>query len=304
MKCRNPFFKGGKKFITKAQAQTLSSGQRLALTPFPCGRCIECRTFKAQCWTTRIIIEFSMFADSAFITLTYDEEHLPKGHILEKKELTKFFKRFRKIIHPKKIRYFAVGEYGTEGERIINPHYHIILFNHSYLDEEPIREAWALGDIHFGDVTAHSARYCTKYVCKGWSADSRNLPKQLPPEFMVSSRGKPGGVGATGIKEIAKVLRRSLQLKPGEPYKGSPIFQISFLRKNWPLDRYMRQKLNEELFLDPRVAAQKLYDYQEEIFEEHLTDVTTFARSIILTNTRKSIINQRKRKHYEKRGKL
>lgn len=64
-----------------------------------------------------------------FLTLTYNNEHLPKCGIF-KEEIQLFLKRLRikldrlNISH--NLRYVAVGEYGSKSKR---PHYHMILWN-------------------------------------------------------------------------------------------------------------------------------------------------------------------------------
>jgi hypothetical protein len=66
--------------------------------------------------------------------LTYDDEHLPPNNSLLKKDLQKFFYKLRQKIKPIKIRYFAVGEYGSNKTK--RPHYHIILFGYVPKDLE------------------------------------------------------------------------------------------------------------------------------------------------------------------------
>ena len=43
----------------------------------PCGQCLECRTRYAAQWADRIVLEARYHEHSFFITLTYDEEHVP-----------------------------------------------------------------------------------------------------------------------------------------------------------------------------------------------------------------------------------
>ena len=88
-----------------------------------CGKCIACRIAKSNEWGTRIYHELDYYPESCFLTLTYDEEHLPDDYGLHKKHLQDFFKRLRKNTG-KKIKYYAVGEYGENYDR---PHYHCIM---------------------------------------------------------------------------------------------------------------------------------------------------------------------------------
>ncbi len=88
----------------------------------PCGQCISCRLKKAREWSIRIMNECSYYEKNCFLTLTYDEEHLPSSYSISKRELQLFLKKLRKKC---KFRYFGSGEYGDKSMR---PHYHIILF--------------------------------------------------------------------------------------------------------------------------------------------------------------------------------
>lgn len=107
-----------------------------------------------------------------FITLTYDTQYVPISKngllTLDKVDLQKYLKRLRWLERgsPYSIKYYAVGEYGKKRKR---PHYHLILFN--VLDEENIKAAWslddqAIGDVHYGSVTAASVGYTLKYINK------------------------------------------------------------------------------------------------------------------------------------------
>ena len=91
----------------------------LKFTQIGCGRCEECRIAKANEWATRMTEEAKLHKENCFITLTYNNENLPKYKSLVKKELQDFFKRLRKK-YGNGIRYYACGEYGPKGKR---PHY-------------------------------------------------------------------------------------------------------------------------------------------------------------------------------------
>ena len=44
----------------------------------PCGKCLACRLDKAKEWATRSIMEAKLHNKNCFITITYDNKHLPK----------------------------------------------------------------------------------------------------------------------------------------------------------------------------------------------------------------------------------
>lgn len=137
-------------------------------TPIPCGKCIQCRIAYSRQWAIRCLEEAKYSKYSYFVTLTYDNEHLPfnslpvfddeTGEIigdythstLRKEDLTTFFKDLRYAFwkyagEPRKdngkpdysecsFRYFACGEYGTDPKKTHRPHFHFLLFSDLQLD--------------------------------------------------------------------------------------------------------------------------------------------------------------------------
>ena len=98
---------------------------RQGLMEFGCGQCIPCRIGKRRLWTHRILLESFTHDYNSFVTLTYDESHLPEDGGLNHGHVQKFLKLLRKKVAPAKVRYFVVGEYGEKSGR---PHYHLALF--------------------------------------------------------------------------------------------------------------------------------------------------------------------------------
>lgn len=85
--------------------------------PVPCGKCFECRVMRSREWSFRIALEARAASESCMITLTYNDEHLPADNSVDKRAVQLFIKRLREKIYPKKIRYFACGEYGAKRSR-------------------------------------------------------------------------------------------------------------------------------------------------------------------------------------------
>lgn len=101
----------------------------------PCGKCPECLERRRADWSLRLSYESRRHINSQFITLTYEDDHMVYGArspTLVKADLQLFFKRLRKRLIDSKLKYYAIGEYGTNTYR---PHYHIILFglDHSHV---------------------------------------------------------------------------------------------------------------------------------------------------------------------------
>lgn len=126
----------------------------------PCQHCIGCRLAKTREWKLRLMMENSMWKESCFITLTYDDDHLhvtPCGHVtLWPDDIQKFFKRVRQSLHrwkmkndpdyrfdyekhresmwmaepfripsPPLLKNYYCGEYGDKFGR---PHFHAIVY--------------------------------------------------------------------------------------------------------------------------------------------------------------------------------
>lgn len=118
-----------------------------------------------------------MHRDKCFVTLTYDDAHLPAGRSLDKTHWQKFIRALRKATNAK-IRYFACGEYGDKDQR---PHYHALLFGIDFPDKKfhsrngrgetiykskRLEEIWGKGFCTIGAVTFESAAYTARYVLK------------------------------------------------------------------------------------------------------------------------------------------
>jgi len=150
----------------------------------PCGKCSFCAATRRSDWATRIDYEARLHLVKKFITLTYANPYLHWAHgnpQLDKPDLQKWFKRVRKT--GAKIRYYAVGEYGSKTFR---PHYHVLLFG--AVSEKVIRESWPYGQVHIGSVTEASVMYCLGYIIngKGWKMRTK---RERP--FSLMSR-RPG----------------------------------------------------------------------------------------------------------------
>lgn len=120
--------------------------------------------------------ESSLYERNSFITLTYDDEHLPPGNTLVLKHFQDFMKRLRKQFGTN-IRYLHCGEYG---EKFGRPHYHALIFNFDFDDKEPffvknghtnytsdtLQALWPFGHSVVGELTYESAAYVSRYTTK------------------------------------------------------------------------------------------------------------------------------------------
>lgn len=147
----------------------------------PCGRCIGCRLDRGQSWSVRCLHEAQLYDSNLFVTLTYDDDHVPLDRSLSVRDTQLFLKRLRKRVRGVTravngkfpIRYFCAGEYGELTDR---PHYHLLLFNAHFADRvrvgkrlfasEELSSIWLQGSAYFGNVTPASASYVSQYCLK------------------------------------------------------------------------------------------------------------------------------------------
>lgn len=208
MLCTNPFTAGVK--------QT-----RFGEIGIPCGKCMACRINKTSEWTMRLQHELKYFDDSSFITLTYDDNWLPQGGELIKRDLQLFIKRFRKFIGSRcRIKYYACGEYGDTSLR---PHYHLIVLGwkpktikyvtydgtRKIYSSPEISNLWQFGHNTVGVVTHDSIQYVVGYVRKKLDGDKANevYGKRQRPFALISK-----GIGERYALEHADKLEEELAI--------------------------------------------------------------------------------------------
>ena len=56
---------------------------------FPCGQCVGCRLERSRQWAVRCMHEASLYKHNCFITLTYDDAHLPANGSLDYSDFQK-----------------------------------------------------------------------------------------------------------------------------------------------------------------------------------------------------------------------
>lgn len=294
MKCEKPFIKhpGGARNLADREA-------RIDGLPLPCGRCKSCRINKKREWKHRLLLEQTQHEKSAFVTLTYDDLFIPKGGNLEPKDLTNFWKRLRKAIYPRKIRYFIVGEYGSKNWR---PHYHAAIFGICYTEREVIEKAWiytatgdSLGFVHTGDLTKHSADYMCDYVIKNmyWQ---NPLLNGLRPEFTRSSN-RPG-IGAKAINEIGKDILES------NHFKGHRVRTLRYKTGERSLGRYLQGKLDESCKVPKQIIDRDIQDLADRNSLRSVSYDGNHVIGQIIADDEKRKIRDKKHKIFKKRKKL
>lgn len=228
----------------------------------PCMKCMNCRIRRTAEWTKRILDE-SEGKESCFVTLTYDESKIPPDFSLKKKDLQKFFKRLRKKLKEKTIKYYACGEYGDTTQR---PHYHMIIIGWQpeleslyYIKKDvvtsrEIEKLWKFGYNTVGNLTKESAQYVTGYIRKkmyGKKDYNPYFPREAP--FCLSSKN-------LGYEYAQKYWNRILN---GETVNG----------KNLGIPRYYIKKLatisDIETLTDAQLYRQARMLENYKTFEEY-----------------------------------
>lgn len=220
--------------------------------PVPCRKCRACRIARARTWAVRILHEMAVSDSAAFVTLTYREEDLPFDLSLSKRAFVLFMKRLRKELAPRKVRYFACGEYGEKRGR---PHYHVILFNVSLRDKPVIEQAWPCGFVHMGSVTYDSARYVADYLQKD---DRREKWDDREPPFSLKSQGLGrdyiDNVGLDGFTTMGYIRIRGVDLEMPRYYKQ----RLGIATDAYLAGRYEHDKREEDLLAESGQSKQEM----------------------------------------------
>lgn len=177
----------------------------------PCGHCLGCHIDYSRNWANRMILELQDNPKAIFVTLTYDDDHLPISDsmlpTLSVRDVQLFFKRLRKKFSGIKIRYYLAGEYGPTTHR---PHYHAIIYGlelsdfsdlvyvgcnklrQPYYSSELFAGIWGNGFVQMSNVSYRTCAYVARYVLKKhYKADVDFMSLGIHSEFNLSSR-KPG----------------------------------------------------------------------------------------------------------------
>lgn len=234
------------------------------LVKVPCGRCYGCRLDIARDWALRCYCEAQMHNENSFITLTYNDVNLPKDGCISKIHLTKFIKALRKVIAPKRLRYYACGEYGVKFSR---PHYHAIIFGFDFPDKEfhhvsnpkktnrfstasqnkvyiskILAKIWKKGFCTIGEVSIESAGYVARYIRKKMGGDiALKYYNGRVPEFASMSR-RPG-IGRPWIeKYFHDIYPKDFVTVNGRSFKPPRYFDKYLMRRNWKMYEQVKAK--------------------------------------------------------------
>lgn len=250
-----------------------------------CGQCIGCRLTKSKEWSLRCMHEASLHDLNCFITLTYDDKHLPSSGSLIKSHHQKFMKRLRKRFREQKIRYFLCGEYGEKSQR---PHYHAILFGFDFEDKiewstahggnklyrsPGLEDIWSYGYSTIGKVTQQSAAYVARYVLKKVNGDHAHEKyvvdvdpetgecEYLEPEYIAMSN-RPG-IGRTWYEMYKNDCQKDFLTWDGKEFK-IPRYYDSILEEEdiyayHRIKRRRKEKALEKTYTPTRLRQMELH---------------------------------------------
>lgn len=267
----------------------------------PCGKCLACRVNRTQDWSTRLLHESYNSSSTYFLTLTYDEEHIPhdeKGNVcVSKADIQLFMKRLRKKYPKSNIRYFIGSEYGAEGR----PHYHGIFYNipdeaiqsmsKNYIKGLPtkvkgkvgyslcnrlISDLWHNGFVTIGEFNPARANYVA-----GYFVNKPVVPDGYVPNFSLMSR-KPG-IGASYINQVSEKIR----------YNDSNVV-FGANSKLVPLPRYYNKKVYSDDERKERLNERilEIQERAEKFYQEHLDLLaldTTREKMFLLQNSKRKL---------------
>ena len=207
-------------------------------------------------WTSRQVLESFCHKASSFVTLTYNQENLPKDGCVKPEDVKDWLKRLRYHLDENnrpKIRFYLVGEYGDDSLR---PHYHASVFGLDPLDGEFVERAWintdsgkSLGFVDVKEFNRETAQYVAGYVVKGWAREEhRDRPDGLAPEFGRMSN-RPG-IGADAMSVLADSFLPFMECLEDVPHV------VRFNGKLWPIGRYLRDKLRKVVDMSDEEIAE------------------------------------------------
>lgn len=244
----------------------------------PCGQCLGCRLEYSRQWAVRCALEAKQWEHNYFVTLTYDDDHVPYNIVksadgshngvmtLVPRDLQLFLKRLRtyskREFGADNIRFFACGEYGPKNGR---PHFHLILFNcplpdlklekyangYTYYRSAFLEKVWNKGFVLTTDFTFECAAYVARYMLKKHKGKDSDYyaKKGIAPEFTRSSR-RPG-IGRdyldNNLPFVLKFDEVILSNGKGKPIKcRPPKFFDNMLELSYPeYMAYLKKKRQE-----------------------------------------------------------
>lgn len=221
-----------------------------------------CRSRRAESWIIRLNEEFQQHISSMFVTLTYNDEHLPMDNgipVVCKHDVQLYVRYLRRL--GLKFKYFIVSEYGPTTFR---PHYHLILFGVGVDSLEHLVTTWSKGFVSAFAVSGGCINYVSRYTLIHSDLPDYLLTPERKP-FMLCSKGI--GKAFCDNKETQKFHQSTLTTtyddngytKPLPRYYKEKLF-TSDQRENFTQEWREKSRVS-------RLAVKKLLETQEGVAE-------------------------------------
>ena len=233
----------------------------------PCGQCIGCRLERSRQWAMRCMHEAQLHEKNCFITLTYDNTHLPSDGSLHYKDFQLFIKRLRKKFGNTRIRYYMAGEYG---ENFGRPHFHACIFGYDFHDKKlwqrspsgsmlyrsaDLELLWPFGYSSIGDVNFESAAYVARYIMKKVTGhNAKDHYTEINPETGEITKRKP---------EFNK-----MSLKPGIGYDWYKIYKTDVYPHDYVIIK--GKKVKPPKFYDKKYKKDNPYEFDEILYKREI----------------------------------
>lgn len=226
-------------------------GQKIYI-PLPCGHCAACRRDRINAWVDRLSFE-ALGKPSTFLTLTYDDEHLPPDKSVSYDDWKKFHDRLRHYKGVPKYKYFVTSEYGEVNYR---PHMHVCLIGFDWRKPhlyDSIFRAWNnKGFFSCSCLNPARIRYTLKYMHKELVGSYQNDYEKLglKPLFHCMSKGigrkfffenideirKHNGYFVKGkLRPLPRYYADLLRLRDGETQKDRIHRMLTYAEKFQPV---------------------------------------------------------------------
>lgn len=215
----------------------------------------------------RCMHEAQLHEHNCFITLTYDDTHLPSNGSLHYKDFQLFIKRLRKSLGNVRIRYYMAGEYG---ENFGRPHFHACIFGYDFHDKKlwkrspsgsmlyrsaDLETLWPFGYSSIGDVNFESAAYVARYIMKKITGhNSKDHYKQIDQTTGEITKRKP---------EFNK-----MSLKPGIGYDWYKKYKTDVYPHDYVIIK--GQKVRPPKFYDKKYKTDNPFEFDEILYKREI----------------------------------
>lgn len=254
-----------------------------------CGKCLSCRINRTREWTLRLTNEANNSLSCFFITLTYNEEHLPSDGSVSKRDVQDFISNLRTVAGSG-IRYFIGSEYGQDETATRRPHYHGLIFNvprdlifipcsgsdrvetrrgksgHISYINTYLNDIWRRGFVTVGEFVPQRAGYLA-----GYYVNKVDAPKGHAANFSLMSR-RPGIGHDFAVSSVARYCEYGYTYAHTGRRVAIPRYYRGIC--NDMSDRFVFDVNDQELIQqinDEKQQNKILASQREEVMKKHLS---------------------------------